>query len=241
MSKNTSSKNRKSRLPLYLSITVVAGLTISYFVFPEMASFFDEAWKVLTSDDEAQIKEWVSGFGWMGPLVLVLAMIAQMFMLIIPSVLLMVVAILAYGPVWGSVIVFAAVFAASSVGYVIGDYFGDSIVKKIIGQKSEKKVEDFLDDYGFWAVIVTRLNPFLSNDAISFVGGLLQMGYWKFIGATLVGIAPLTLFIAYFGKSTEGLKTGLLWGSLASLMAFGLYVWWDKKIRNKGGSPNNSE
>ena len=226
-------KDKKSRLPVVISLLLVASVLISYFVFPEVKSFFNEAWKVLTSDDQERIESWVSGFGWMGPVVLVLAMIAQMFLLIIPSVLLMVVAILAYGPVWGSVIVFTSVFAASSVGYVIGDYFGDSIVKKIIGAKSEKKVEDFLDDYGFWAVIVTRLNPFLSNDAISFVGGLLQMGYWKFIGATLVGIAPLTLFIAYFGGSTEGLKTGLLWGSLVSLVTFGAYVWWDKKWRDK--------
>ena len=93
-------------------------------------------------------------------------------------------------------------------------------------------MEDFIDDYGFWAVIVTRINPFLSNDAISFVGGLLQMGYWKFIGATMVGIAPLTIFIAVLGKSTDRLQTGLLWGSLISLVAFGIYVWWDKRKKS---------
>lgn len=227
------SEDQKSKLPLVISLLLVVGIVVSYFVFPEVQSFFNEAWDVLTSDDEERIKSWVSGFGWMGPVVLVLTMIAQMFLLVIPTVLLMVVSILAYGPLWGSLIIFAAVFAASSVGYLIGGYFGSSLVNKIIGKKSEQKVEDFLDDYGFWAVIVTRLNPFLSNDAISFVGGLLQMGYWKFIGATLVGIAPLTLFIAYFGGSTDGLKTGLLWGSLVSLVAFGLYVWWDKKLRDK--------
>jgi uncharacterized membrane protein YdjX (TVP38/TMEM64 family) len=124
-----------------------------------------------------------------------------------------------------------AVFAASSVGYLIGRYLGQGFVEKIIGRKSEEKVTEFLNDYGFWAVIITRLNPFLSNDAISFVGGMLRMGYWKFIGATLLGIAPLTIFIAILGKSTDSLKTGLLWGSLASLVAFGLYVWWDKKKR----------
>jgi len=58
-----------------------------------------------------------------------------------------------------------------------------------------------LGDYGFWAIIVTRVNPFLSNDAISFVGGLLRMGYWKFIAAALVGIAPLTSFIAIMEKA----------------------------------------
>ena len=95
--------------------------------------------------------------------------------------------------------------------------------------KMVNKISDFLDDYGFWAVIVTRINPFLSNDAISFVGGILKIGYWKFIGATLVGIAPLTIFIAIIGDSTQQLKSGLLWGSLVSLALFILYVYWDKR------------
>jgi uncharacterized membrane protein YdjX (TVP38/TMEM64 family) len=156
-------------------------------------------------------------------------MVAQMFLLVVPTLLLMVVSVLAYGPVWGSAIIFASVFAASSVGYFIGSYFGGAIVTRIIGKKLEKKVEGFLDDYGFCAIIVTRINPFLSNDAISFVGGLLRMGYWKFIGATVVGIAPLTVFITIMGKSTDSLKTGLLWGSLISLAIFGIYVWWDRR------------
>lgn len=157
-----------------------------------------------------------------------------MFLIVIPSVMLMVVSILAYGPIWGSLIVFASVYLASSVGYGLGHTLGQGKIEKIIGQKSEEKVEAFLDDYGFWAVIVTRLNPFLSNDAISFVGGILRMGYWKFIGATILGIAPpLTLFIAFLGKNTENLKTGLFWGgSLVSLIIFLAYVWWDKKRKD---------
>lgn len=231
MTKNNSdtSSTTKSKLPLYISIVLVFGIVTSYFLIPEVKEFLDEAWSVLTSDDEERVQKWVSGFGWLGPIVLVLAMIAQMFLLVVPSILLMVVSVLAYGPIWGSVIIIASVYAASTVGYFIGSYFGDTIVKRIIGKKSEKKVASFLDDYGFWAVIVTRLNPFLSNDAISFVGGLLRMGYWKFMGATLVGIAPLTAFIAIFGKSIDELKMGLLWGSVISLLAFGAYIWWDKK------------
>tara|TARA_R110002033_G_scaffold10857_12_gene34951 strand:+ start:9977 stop:10681 length:705 start_codon:yes stop_codon:yes gene_type:complete len=231
MTKNNydTSSTTKSKLPLYISIALVFGIVTSYFLIPEVKEFLDEAWSVLTSDDEERVQKWVSGFGWLGPIVLVLAMIAQMFLLVVPSILLMVVSVLAYGPIWGSVIIIASVYAASTVGYFIGSYFGDTIVKRIIGKKSEKKVASFLDDYGFWAVIVTRLNPFLSNDAISFVGGLLRMGYWKFMGATLVGIAPLTAFIAIFGKSIDELKMGLLWGSVISLLAFGAYIWWDKK------------
>ena len=224
---------KKSKAPLIVSGIIIIGLVAAYFFIPGVRDFLTEAWTVLTSNDEERITNWVSDFGWMGPTMLILAMVAQMFLIVIPSVALMVVSILAYGPIFGSLIIFAAIFTASSVGYFIGRYFGPVIVEKLIGPSNKVKIEDFIDDYGFWAVIVTRINPFLSNDAISFVGGILKMGYWRFIGATLVGIAPLTTFIAIIGKSTDGLKTGLLWGSLVSLAIFILYVWWDKKKRKK--------
>ena len=220
---------KKSKAPLYISIFIIITFGLAYFFIPEVQNFLNNAWETLTSNDEKRIRSWVSDFGWIGPLVLVLTMVLQMFLLVIPSIALMVVSILAYGPFFGSLIVYTAIFAASTVGYFIGRYFGPVIVKKVIGHKTERKIGHFLDDYGFWAVIVTRLNPLLSNDAISFVAGILKMGYWRFIGATLAGISPLIIFIAVLGESTDGLKTGLLWGSILSLILFLVYVWWDKK------------
>lgn len=216
-----------------MSILLVGGIVLCYFFVPSVQQFLDEAWNVLTSDDQKRIEDWVSGFGWLGPFVIILAMIFQMFLLVIPSVVLMAVSILAYGPIWGSLIVLLAIFTASSVGYFLGNFLGQSIVVKLLGEKAEKNIEHFIEDYSFWAVIITRLNPFLSNDAISFVGGMLKMGYWKFIGATMIGILPLTIFLAIFGESTETLKTGLFWGSIISLIGFGIYIWRDKSKKNK--------
>lgn len=224
---------KKSKAPLYTSLGIILLLMASYFLLPAVQDFMNEAWQVLSSGNNQKVKGWVDSFGWFGPALLILAMVGQMFLLVIPTIALMVVSILAYGPIWGSSIILAAVFAASSVGYFIGRYFGPVIVEKLIGHKAEKKVAHFLDDYGFWAVFVTRLNPFLSNDAISFVGGILKMGYWKFIGATIVGITPLTVFIAILGKSTDSLQSGLLWGSLISLVVFIGYVVWSKRKKLK--------
>lgn len=226
-----SSSIKQSKAPLIISVIIISGVILAYFFIPEFQSFLIEAWKVLSSNDEERIKTWVDQFGWLGPLVIILAMTLQLFLLVLPSLGLMVVSILAYGPVLGSLIILASIFTASSVGYVIGRYLGPVIVKKLIGNKTEKKIGDFLDDYGFWAVIITRLNPILSNDAISFVAGVLKMNYWRFIGATMVGISPLILFIAVLGETTDSLKTGLLWGSVISLILFIVYVWWDKSRR----------
>ncbi|GAA0189137.1 hypothetical protein GCM10009122_48920 [Fulvivirga kasyanovii] len=224
---------KQSKAPLYISIGIIAALVLSYLLIPSVQDFLKNTWDVLTSDNESRIRSWVDQFGFFGPVVIVLSMIIQMFLLVIPTPLLMVVSVLAYGPIWGSLIILAAVFCASTIGYIIGAYLGPPIVKKLLGEKSEKKVESFIEDYGFWAVIVTRISPFLSNDAISFVGGILRMGYWRFIGATLIGITPLTVFIAYLGENSERLRTGLLWGSIVSIVLFVLYVWWDKRRRKK--------
>jgi uncharacterized membrane protein YdjX (TVP38/TMEM64 family) len=224
---------KKSKTPLYISILIIASFILSYFFIPSVQDFLNNSWDVLTSDDEDRIKDWVGNFGWIGPIVLILTMVLQMFLLVIPSILLMVVSILAYGPIWGSLIIFASIFTASTIGYLIGRYFGPVIVEKLIGHKSERKIGEFLENYGFWAIFITRINPILSNDAISFVAGILKMNYWRFISATLTGIAPLTIFIAVLGRTTEGLKTGLIWGSVISLILFIAYVYWDKKSQKK--------
>lgn len=223
---------KKSKLPLIISIAIIAGLALTYFFVPEVKNGLQNAWDVLTSQDEERTKQWVNQFGFWGPLIIVVTMIVQMFLIVIPSPFLMVATILAYGPYWGSLIIFVAIFCASSVGYAIGALLGTATVKKILGDKSERKIEHFIENYGFWAVIVTRLSPFLSNDAISFVGGILRMGYWRFIGASLLGIAPLTILIAFLGENNQRLQNGLIWGSVISIVLFIAYVWWDKK-KNK--------
>ena len=222
---------KKSKAPLYISLSIIAAIILSYFFVPQVQQFLDNAWNVLTSDDQERIETWVGQFGWFGPVVIVLTMVLQMFLIVVPTWLLMIVAVVAYGPVWGGLILFVAVFLASSLGYFIGRYFGPVIVEKLIGPKTERKISDFIDDYGFWTIIVIRLSPFLSNDAISFVGGVLKMGYWKFIGATMIGISPLIVFIAYLGGNTDRLKTGLIWTSVVSLVLFIAFIWWDKKVR----------
>lgn len=222
---------KQSKLPLYISLGIVTVVVLSYFFVPSVREFLDNAWAALSSGNDKETEAWVSQFGFWGPVFIILAMIVQMFLIVIPTPILMVVAIVAYGPLWGSVILFGAIFLASSFGYFIGRYFGPVIVEKLIGRKTEKKISEFIEEYGFWTVIVVRLSPFLSNDAISFVGGILKMGYWKFIGATMLGISPLILLIAYLGGDYERLKTGLIWGSIICLVLFIAFVWWDKRRR----------
>lgn len=222
------SLEKKSKNPLFVSIGIILGLVFCYFFIPVFQESVNQAWDVLTSNDEARINNWVQGFGWMGPVVIVLAMILQMFLIVIPTTILMVVTIVAY-PVWGSLIAIISISVASTVGYFIGKYIGSGIVTRLLGEKTENNIAGFVEDYGFWAVAIIRINPFLSDDAVSFVAGILKMPYWKFMAATLAGVAPLIIFILIMGEYADSLSAGLFWGSLISLVLFGGFVWWDKR------------
>src|SRR5687767_3585592 len=88
-------KNKKGKnTPAWIAVTFFGGLIASYFIFPGFNEGVKEAFDVLTSDDESRIESWVAQFGMMGPVVIILAMTVQMFLFIVPNVLLMMIAII---------------------------------------------------------------------------------------------------------------------------------------------------
>ncbi len=226
---NQKAPAKQSKWPLIISGLIIAGVLASYFLLPGVKHFFTEAYNTLTSENEQKISNWVGQLGFWGPFFIIVAMSVQMFLIVVPSPLLIVVSVLAYGPYWGSLISVAAVALASTIGYFIGRYLGIAVIDRLIGHKKEQQIEFYVERYGFWAVVITRLAPVLSNDAISFVGGILGMNYWKFIGATLGGIIPLTVLIAYFGENNHRLKVGLIVVSAVSLVFLIVYIIYDRR------------
>ena len=231
--KEREEQRKQSIWVFIISGAVILAISLSYFFIPEVQDFFKNAYQVLTSDDKQQIKEWVSGFGFWGPVVIVGAMVVQMFLIVVPSPLLMIVSALAYGPWWGSLISYVAVTVAATIAYYIGYHASNAFIDRLIGQKSAQKVNHYIQKYGVWAVVLFRVSPFLSNDGISFVAGLGEMRYTKFIMATTAGIIPLIAMIAFLGEDTDRLKDGMLWISGATIVGFGIYFLIKKHRGNK--------
>lgn len=220
----TSISDEKSRWPYYLFLLFIFTALFSYQFIPEFQNFLIGSYDILKSNDKEKIEEWISDFSWFGPFLLVLAMILQMFLFIIPTTLILIVCILAYGPWWGSLLALLAMYSASSVGYLIGRYFGSAPVERMLGKSVRLKVEDFLIKHGFWAIFITRLNPFLSNDAVSLASGILKIGYWKFCLASIAGVAPLIFCIAFFGEGTQTLLYLLVGSGIILVILIGYKI-----------------
>lgn len=235
MVKSKVSQEKQSNLPFIISFSIAGVLVASYFISPSFKEFINEAFDVLTSQDEDLVKEWVSQFKFWGPVVIILAMTVQMFMFIIPNILLIMISILSYGPIWGSIIAWVGIFLASTVGYLIGSKLSPVTIKKFVSVKIQHTLSGFIKDYGMKAIVVIRLSTF-SNDGLSIVAGLLKMEYRRFIFATLIGITPLIAILAFFGKSGK-IEKGLLWAGIGLIIGLVLYIIIDKRRKKRKKSP----
>ncbi|MGF1451723.1 MAG: TVP38/TMEM64 family protein [Opitutales bacterium] len=228
--KQTAKDNRWILIVSGCLILIVLGC---YFFVTPFHAFIDEAVEVLTSDDKERIEKWVQDFGWWGPVLIIGLMTAQMFLIVIPSFILMVASVLVYGRLWGALLAIVAVLVASTIGYYIGRALGAHTITRLLGERKERRVRKETDRYGLWAVVIARLSPLFSNDAISIIAGLLQMGFPKFILATLGGIVPLAALTAAFGKNTETMKTGLIWITAFSIIGLAAKIIYDKRINRR--------
>lgn len=219
------------KTPIIVYGSLIVAFVALYFTLPQFKEEVDMAFDVLTGEDEERIQNWVSTFGVFGPVVIVVGMVLQMFLFVVPNILLMMIAIVSYGPVWGAVISFCGVFAASSLGYYIGSRLSRVTLAKFVSLEHQKTISEYIRDYGVGAIVITRLCSF-SNDGLSFVAGMLKMEYKKYILSTLTGITPLIVLLAIFGKN-EKIEWALVWITLASLILLVIYIVIDRRKKKK--------
>lgn len=204
---------------------------MAYALAPSFRAFVHEAARVLASGELERVRAWLQGFGAWSLVVIVAILTIQPLLVVVPSVLMMIVAVVAYGPVWGGLLAWGGSILAAMVGYGLGWSLHPVTVSRMIGPEAERRIESAVERYGFWSVFLFRVSPILSTDAISIVAGLLEMRLDRYLLATALGFLPLAGAIALLGRDLQQLETFLLWGTIASVAALALYVGIDRLRR----------
>ena len=224
-----SVEQEQSRWTWLIPLGILAVLVGLYFVWPGYRDFTDEAYAALSSGSQQEVERWVNGYGPWGFAVILALMFMQTVLAFLPSLLIMVVAVLAYGPMLGGLLAWSGLLLAACLGYGIGRSLGPVTVDRLIGAKAERKMERFVERYGLWGIVAARISPVLSTDAVSIVAGLVGMRFWRFVLATAAGTLPLTVLVAWLGSDIDRLQTGLIWVSVVSLVIFAGYVVYDRQ------------
>lgn len=215
------------------SLLLLSLLVSAYFIIPGFQTFLDEAWNILWNEDHEEIQAYFKEYGLWGPLAIIVFIVLQMFLIVFPTWIPIIVAVLAYGFWPGVLINLIGIGISSTLGYRIGDKLENTLFKNFMSNKKMDKMHFWIHQYGFWTVVLFRISPFLSTDSISFMAGIFEMNYKRFMMATFTGMIPLTLAVGYFATDFERLESGLYWVGGVGLALYGVYIYLDMRRRRK--------
>ena len=93
----------------------------------------------------------------------------------------------------------ASASLAAVVSFWIARLLGRGPVEALVGRTHLGAADRWFLRWGAYAILVARLVPVVSFDIISYAAGLTRMGFWQFMLATVVGMAPATFIYSYLG------------------------------------------
>lgn len=215
-------------LPAYLRWVVLGGVLACFLLLgliPEVRTFLHTGYVALRSPDPAVMQAFVDSLGWAGPLALVAGFILQAVIPVIPAVVMIAVTARAYGPVEGFLIVYIGTLLGAVAGYGLGRTVGNSLIRLLIGESARRKTYDFAEKNGAQGILMVRLMPILSADAMNLVAGAARMPFRKFMQASALGALPVTALIVWLSGNNERMVWGL---GLFSLLVGTVFLgrWW---------------
>ncbi|PYE55832.1 TVP38/TMEM64 family protein [Deinococcus yavapaiensis] len=223
------SSARRSLLDILILGGLLLGAVSSYFFVPDVREFANAALAALRVGDEARLRDLVAGFGVWGPIALLALNLVQAVLAALPALPIMIVSVLAYGPLWGGLLAWSGLLLASSLGYWIGRTLGGRAMERFVNPKAAVDIHDFVERYGFWAIVAARLSPLLPSDAVSIVAGTAKYGFRKFLLSTALGSSPVIVLIVLVGADVARLLWTLGLASVVTVVAFGLMVRRDRR------------
>ncbi len=200
-----------------VTLALLAALFFLYLSSDAFRQEVNRAVRVMGSGDTGALRDYILSYGAWAPVVSAALLVLQALAAFVPSFLLGLANGLAFGAFWGGMLSLVSAALAASISFAIARAVGRVPVEAIVGRESLGRADGWFERYGAYAVLVARLIPVVSFDAISYAAGLTKIGFWRFLGATTVGMAPATFVYSYLGERAPRFA-GVL------LVVFGIFV-----------------
>ncbi len=182
-----------------LGLVVLAAFGLAYLLSEGFRSEVDRAVRILGRGDVAGLRDYILSFGAWAPVVSALLMILQTLVAPLPAFVLTFANGLAFGSFLGGTLSLVSASLAAAVSFWIARLLGRGPVEALVGRAHLGTADRWFLSWGAYAILVTRLVPVVSFDIVSYAAGLTLVGFWRFMLATMVGMAPATFLYAYLG------------------------------------------
>jgi uncharacterized membrane protein YdjX (TVP38/TMEM64 family) len=174
--------------------------------------------------------EWIRDTGPAGAVVYALAYVAAT-LLFLPGSILTAGAGFAYGPLWGTLLVWPVSLLASTLAFLLGRFAARAWVQqRLLGHPRFTAIDAAMGEGGFKIVFLLRLSPIVPFNVLNYALGVTRVRLRDYFLASSVGMLPGTFLYVYLGStitSASELVRGhrpsggigsqvLYWGGLAA-------------------------
>ncbi len=209
--RNTKAIRKYSRLLILLAIAV---LLIVYFAVPGVNRGVTEAVAVLGSANLDKVAAYIRSFGGWAMAFSFVLMVFSSLIAPLPAFMITLSNAAIFGWWQGAILSWSSAMVGAALCFGISRALGRDVVEKFAGKGALASVEGYFEKYGSRTILICRLLPFVSFDAVSYFAGLTPMGFIPFFIATGIGQTPATIVYSYVGGMLTGgaklLMIGLL-------------------------------
>ena len=207
----TKKKFNMTRAGLLLALCAAG---IVYLAVPAVNDWINHAASVLGSANVDAVIEYIRSYGSYAMVFSFFLMVFSSLIAPLPAFMITLSNAAIFGWWQGAILSWSSAMVGSALCFLLARGLGRDVVEKFAGKGALASVEGYFEKYGTKTILVCRLLPFVSFDAVSYFAGLTPLKFWPFFLATGLGQTPATIVYSYVGGMLTGgariMMTGLL-------------------------------
>lgn len=166
-------------------------------------------------------------WGRLAPVVYVAAVVIEVLVAPIPGTLLYAPAGALFGGFLGGTLSLIGNTLGAAIACGVGSAIGEAALARRVEGTRLATYRDAIRARGVWVVLLLRVNPLTSSDAVSYMAGAVGVPMWRVALGTFIGMAPLCYAQAYLAEQIFRVLPGAVYvlGALG-LAYLLLLLWW---------------
>lgn len=203
---------------------LVAGIAILCLIlfFRQIQEFLLELIAAFQSIETA--REYIAGYGLFAPFISATLMIFQSVIAPLPAFLITIANGALFGFWWGMLLSWGSAMLGAALCFYIARFLGAKHIARIVSQPVVDKTDQFIQKYGNYAILISRLIPYIPFDVVSYGAGLTRIRFIGFWLATGIGQLPATAVYTYLGNRIST-NTNLMLFGFGVVISVSIVIW----------------
>ena len=217
----TEPKARFDYIKWLRNIAIIAALAGIYLIFYYNNAAFrfniHQISDILSHLDLQRLKYYLLHFGVWAPVISALIMMFQSVAAPLPAFVVTLTNGLLFGAFWGTLLSWSSSMAGAVICFYIARWAGRPAAERFVSKRALNYVDGYFKRYGNNSVLIARLLPFVSFDAVSYAAGLTSISFWGFFWSSAIGELPATVVYSVFGQNMPTIIKYWFWAVLGVL------------------------